>query len=251
MAVVVTRPAQEAGRWAGQLRERGLEPLVLPLIAIGPAPDAGLLRDVALRADEYAAVMFVSINAVQGFFAAQPKFERARAWAPGLATRDALLAAGVSPERIATPAADAAQFDSESLWQQVRGELRAGDRLLVVRGADAQGRSQGRDWLSQQAQAVGAVVDNVAAYARQLPAWTDSEREAARRAAGDGSCWLFSSSEAAGNLATLLPAQDWSRARAVATHPRIAQAVRALGFGHVAASRPAFDDVLASIESSA
>jgi uroporphyrinogen-III synthase len=251
MAVVVTRPAQEAARWAGWLRQRGLTPLVLPLIAIGPAPDAESLRRVAARADDYAAVMFVSVNAVQGFFAAQPAFGRARAWAPGLATREALLAAGVPAARIATPAADAAQFDSESLWRQVQGELRAGDRLLVVRGADAAGRSQGRDWLAQQAEALGAVVDNVVAYGRQIPAWTDVERDAARRAAGDGSCWLFSSSEAAGNLATLLPAHDWSRARAVATHPRIAEAVRALGFGRVTASRPGFDDVVASIESSA
>jgi uroporphyrinogen-III synthase len=251
MAVVVTRPAQEAGRWAGWLRERGFTPLVLPLIAIGPAPDAATLRRVAGRADEYAAVMFVSVNAVQGFFAAQPAFARTRAWAPGMATRDALLAAGVAATRIATPAADAAQFDSESLWQQVRGELRAGDRLLVVRGADAAGRSHGRDWLAQQAEALGAVVDNVAAYTRQLPSWTEAERDAARGACGEDACWLFSSSEAAGNLATLLPAQDWSRARAVATHPRIAQAARALGFGHVLASRPGFDDVVASIESSA
>jgi uroporphyrinogen-III synthase len=46
-----------------------------------------------------------------------------------------------------------------------------------------------------------------------------------------------------------LPGQSWAQARALATHPRIAQAVRALGFASVRESRPAFDDVLASIES--
>jgi uroporphyrinogen-III synthase len=51
-----------------------------------------------------------------------------------------------------------------------------------------------------------------------------------------------------GNLATLLPGQSWAGARAIATHPRIAQAVRALGFGTVRESRPAFDEVVASIE---
>ncbi|MGE3348297.1 MAG: uroporphyrinogen-III synthase, partial [Ramlibacter sp.] len=39
------------------------------------------------------------------------------------------------------------------------------------------------------------------------------------------------------------------RARAVATHPRIAQAAREAGFGVVCESRPALADVVASIES--
>jgi uroporphyrinogen-III synthase len=249
MAVVVTRPVQQARRWAEQLRERGFDPLVLPLIAIAAAPDAQALQRVARAADDYAAVMFVSAHAVQGFFEAAPVFARARAWAPGPATRDALLAAGVAPERIAAPAVDAAQFDSESLWQQVAAQLRAGDRLLVVRGADADGRGRGREWLTRQAQAAGAHVEHVAAYRRELPAWSDADRELARSAATDGSCWLFSSSEAAGNLAGLLPGQGWSGARAVATHPRIAESVRALGFEKVFASRPGFEDVVASIES--
>lgn len=251
MAVVVTRPAQEALRWADDLRARGLAPLVLPLIAIGPPPDADALRAAAGRADQYQAVMFVSTNAVHGFLAAGGTLARARAWAPGPATRDALLAAGVGPDRIDAPGADAAQFDSEALWQRVGAQLGPGARLLVVRGADAQGRSHGRDWLTQQAEAAGASVDHVSAYRRQLPAWSEAERAAARQAAEDGSCWIFSSSEAAANLRALLPAQDWSKARAVATHPRIAQAVRALGFGRVDTVRPGLAEVVASIESSA
>ena len=249
MAVVLTRPQPEAERWAARLRERGIPSLVLPLIAIGPAPDAQALRHAAAQADAYDAVMFVSANAVQGFFATAPVFARVRAWAPGPATRDALRAAGVAAERIDTPAADAPQFDSESLWQQVQGQLRAGGRLLLVRGGDAQGRSQGRDWLAQQLAARGAQVDTVLAYVRQPPAWDGEQRAAAVRAAQDGSLWLFSSSEAAGNLRALLPGQDWSRARAVATHPRIAEAVQTLGFGTVDASRPDFEHVVASIES--
>lgn len=250
MRVVLTRPVHEAERWAARLRERGVASLVLPLLAIAPAPDAAALRQAAAAAGSYAAVMFVSANAVQGFFAAAPVFGQARAWAPGPATHEALCAAGVPPERISAPAGDAEQFDSESLWQQVRGQLRAGDRLLLVRGGDGQGRAQGRDWLLQQLAARGVAVDTVVAYVRAAPAWTDAQRAAAREAAADGSLWLFSSSEAAGQLAPLLPGQDWSLARALATHPRIAEAVRAVGFGHVRVARPGWDDVLASIESS-
>lgn len=249
MAVVLTRPLQEAQRWAGQLREHGHDPLVLPLLAIGPPRDPAALQAAAAQADRYAALMFVSANAVQGFFAGGPVFGRARAWAPGPATREALLAAGVPAERIDAPAADAPQFDSESLWAALRQPPRAGERVLLVRGGDADGRGQGRDWLLQQLAARGVAVDTVVAYTRQAPEWGNAQREAARRAAADGSLWLFSSSEAAANLPALLPGQDWSRARALATHPRIAATVRALGFGAVHESRPAFADVLASIES--
>ena len=249
MAVVVTRPQPEAARWAARLRERGLQAIVLPLLAIGSPPDAEPLRRAASAASEYRAVMFVSANAVQGFFALRPDFAGPRAWAPGPATHDALLAAGVPAARIDARAQDAGQFDSESLWQQVGDQLQAGDRLLLVRGADAQGRSQGREWLAQQLAARGVVVDTVVAYCRALPAWSKEEHAQAAHCAVDASLWLFSSSEAAGNLAQLLPQQDWSRARALATHPRIAEAVRALGFASVDACRPGYEEVLASIES--
>jgi len=251
MAVVVTRPLQDAQRWAERLRQHGLEPLVLPLLEIAPPPDDTPLRQAAAGMDRYAAVMFVSANAVQGFLAVAPAFTAAaaRAWAPGPGTRDALRAGGVPEARIDAPAASAEQFDSESLWQQVRGQLKRGDRLLLVRGGDATGRSQGRDWLAQQLAEAGVQVDTVVAYTRRAPRWTAEELHAARRAASDGAIWLFSSSEAVGHLASLLPAQDWGQARAIATHPRIAEAVRALGFGELHVSRPAFEEVVASIES--
>jgi uroporphyrinogen-III synthase len=247
--LVVTRPQQEALRWAGQLRGRGHEAIVLPLIEILPPPESSALREAAAHCGRYAAAMFVSTNAVHGFFAASPDFRTPRAWAPGPGTGEALRAAGVSQARIDAPSDEAGQFDSESLWQQVRGQLRRGDRLLMVRGGDFEGRAQGRDWLSEQLAASGVQVDTVVAYRRAVPTWGEAQRAVARQASADGSVWLFSSSEAARNLAVLLPGQDWSRARAVATHPRIADAVRALGFGEVRASRPALDEVVASIES--
>lgn len=252
MRVVVTRPAQEAQRWLEQLRARGHDAIALPLIAIGPAPDSDALLRARRRLPDYAAAMFVSANAVQGWMAPGPlpwPLGQPRAWAPGPGTRDALLAAGVPAAAIDAPAADAGQFDSETLWAQVRGQLRDGQRLLLVRGAGADGRSAGREWLSQQLEAAGVQVDAVTAYVRSVPAWTPAQRALAQQAASDGAVWLFSSSEAAGNLARLLPPQDWQAARAVATHPRIAQAVRELGFGAVRESRPSLTEVLASIES--
>lgn len=248
MAVVVTRPLQDAQRWAERLRERGIDAVVLPLLEIAPPADTQSLHAAAANVSRYAAVMFVSANAVQGFFAAAPEFVAARAWAPGPATREALRVAGVADDRIDAPSKDAPQFDSESLWQQVGGQLRAGDRLLLVRGGSGEG-GEGREWLAQQLAACGVQVDTVVAYTRRAPQWAGEQQAAARRAAGDGSLWLFSSSEAARNLRSLLPGQDWSVARALATHPRIAATVRSLGFGEVQEARPTFEDVVASIES--
>ena len=254
MRVIVTRPAQEAARWVEQLRAYGHDAVALSLLAITPAPDPQAVCAAWQSLPRHGAVVFVSANAVQGFFAqAAPggwPVAGLRAWAPGPATRDALLQAGVPAGAIAAPADDAAQFDSESLWAQVRGQLAPGARLLLVRGAGAGGRGQGREWLSQQLASGGVAVDEVIAYGRTLPAWSAAQQALAREAARDGACWLFSSSEAAQYLPQLLPGQDWGAARAVATHPRIADAVRALGFGYVQESRPTLPEVVASIESS-
>jgi uroporphyrinogen-III synthase len=160
-----------------------------------------------------------------------------------------LRAAGVAAGAIDAPAADAENFDSESLWAEVRGQLAPGSRLLLVRGADGAGRAQGREWLSRQLAAGGVGIDEVVAYARGLPVWSGAEAATARAAAAGRACWLFSSSEAVRNLQLLLPGQDWGAASALATHPRIAQAVAALGFGYVRQCRPGLPEVVASIES--
>jgi uroporphyrinogen-III synthase len=49
----------------------------------------------------------------------------------------------------------------------------------------------------------------------------------------DGSCWLFSSSEAAQHLVQACPGLPVGQARALATHPRIAQRLQAAGWGRV------------------
>jgi uroporphyrinogen-III synthase len=252
MRVLVTRPAREAQRWVVDLQGQGVDAAALPLLDIGPAPDRDAVRGAWERLAGVDAVMFVSANAVDQFFllkpAQQPLFA-ARAWAPGPGTRDALLRAGVPLESIDTPAADAQQLDSQALWQQVGNQLGAGQRVLVVRGGDAGGKGAGRDWLAAQIAARGVAVETVVAYTRTAPAWSQAQLELAQRGADDGSLWLFSSSEAIANLRELLPHHRWEDARALATHPRIAEAASAVGFGVVSLSRPTLRDVVASIES--
>ena len=111
VAVVVTRPDREAGPWTAGLRQAGLDPRLLPLIAIGPTPDPQALARSGQALPGAAAAMFVSANAARAFLEARPGPwpEGTRAWATGPGTRSALLAGGVPEAAIDTPPDDAGQ----------------------------------------------------------------------------------------------------------------------------------------------
>jgi uroporphyrinogen-III synthase len=263
MRVVVTRPSRDAQSWLQALKIAGHDPVALPLINIAPVADLTALHRQWQQIKRYQAVMFVSANAVDFFFEAKPQSTFAmvsegglplRAWATGPGTARALVQAGATA--IDMPKPDSLQFDSESLWTEVCGQVGVGSQILIVRGDEASGvqasvhaAGSGRDWLAQRIHAAGGSVDFVVAYHRQVPVFTRADQDLVRAASTDGSAWLFSSSQAVANLAGSFPALLWGQARAVATHQRIAQAARNLGFGVVCESRPNLEDVIASIES--
>ncbi len=252
-AVLVTRPEREAVRWVDGLRQRGVQAEDLPLIAIAAAPDQATLRGYRDALATYRAVMFVSANAVQGLLADRntPWPADTRAWATGPGTTQALVACGVPPAQVDAPGAQSAQFDSEALWSQGGAGVRAGYRVLIVRGGDASGQPAGRDWLAARLEAAAAQVDTAVAYIREVPQWDAGQRDRAQLGVRQGAWWLFSSSEGVDNLSRLMPGQDWSVARALCTHPRIAQAARGAGFGTVAIARPGLEDVAAFLQSAA
>jgi uroporphyrinogen-III synthase len=270
MRVVVTRPERDAQSWVQALLLHGFDALALPLIAIYPARNQQALIDAWQQLLDgragYRAVMFVSGHAVDHFFASKPPLApvfsaqaaiKTRAWATGPGTARTLLAAGVEAICVVSPPAEAGQFDSEALWAVVQADVRPGDRVLIVRGGDASDPAQdgacapgvGRDWLARRLMAAGASADFLLSYQRGAPRFSAEQRSLAQQAATDGSVWLFSSSEAVANLRAVLPDQDWTGARAVATHPRIAAAARKAGFGVVFESRPLLPEIIASIES--
>ncbi len=264
MRVIVTRVQPQAQTWAQALSDQGHAALALPLIEVTAVADTQTIVHAWQRWHEYNAVMFVSAAAVSYFFAQKPptalteQAQRAihtRAWVTGPGSRSALLAAGVSPDLIDAPAHHEHQFDSEALWRKVAPSVGPGTRVLIVRGADssddepASSKGLGRDWLSQQVLTQAGEVDFVVAYQRQRPNWSAQQRACAEQAAADGSIWLFSSSEAVMHLQQLLPRQDWSKTRAIATHPRIAQAATHLGFSDVKVVSATLSAVAASLES--
>ncbi len=275
MRVIITRPAGDASVWVDALQAAGYTAFAMPLIEVGPARDSQPLVQAWRQWGEFQAVMFVSAQAVRYFFDGQPSASRTdvgqaanvtcakgpRYWATGPGTHKALLQAGVPEAFIDSPAADAAQFDSEALWQRVATQVKAGQPVLIVRGNDvsstAEGTAQhntafigtGRDWLAQQLQAAGAAAQFVVAYERRAPAWSTEQRAQAAQAAADGTVWCFSSSQAIHHLAETMTSQSWAKARCIATHPRIAQTARDLGFGEIHTSKPSLADLLVSLES--
>lgn len=274
-ALIVTRPREQAQQWVLDLRSRGVAAGAVPLLDIAPPAHPEPVRRAWDALAEFRAVVFVSPNAVIRFFGAQhdrgrgphegqdPNRNPAGHWpqgtwaaAPGRGTAQALIDHGVPPGSILQPPADAGQFDSESLWPVMRALPWSGERVLLVRGEG------GREWLSEQLQEAGAQVQAVSAYRRAAPDLMAHEQgwlQASLRDPGSA-VWLFSSSEGLEHLpecaqrlwpaGTARSVADWAReVMALATHPRIAERARSLGFARTATCRPTLDDVVAAYRS--
>lgn len=236
--LLVTRPQPQADDWVRQLQALGMPARALPLLAIGDAPDAAAVQAAWASLPGLALAMFVSPSAVERFFAQRPRLAPGAApwpegvWAgsTGPGTARALVLAGVPATAVVSPPEAGGQFDSEALWRGLRPRrCWQGAAALIVR---AEG---GRDWLAETLRAEGATVRFVEAYRRAAPVLDAAGQAtlAAALRAPEAHAWLFSSSEAIGHLPLLAPGADWARAVALATHPRIAAAAGALGFGQV------------------
>ena len=250
MRVIVTRPAAQAADWVLQLRANAIDAVALPLIGIAPVDDPADLHAAWRALPTQRLAVFVSPNAAEQFFAQRPLDA---AWppallagSPGPGTTRVLVGLGVPAAQVIEPAGDAPQFDSESLWAQLRAHAWQGTQVLIVRG------DGGRDWLAQTLQAAGAQLAHVTAYRRVAPSF-DGEAAALLQAALDrpaAHLWFFSSSEAIDNLAAAAPAGTaWHAAAAIATHPRIATRARQVGFARVTEARPSLAAVIACIQS--
>ena len=249
LRVLVTRPARQAADWVARLRAAGIDAVALPLIEIVCAPDEAQVQAAWEQLPSMRLAVFVSPNAAECFFGARPPAAQwpasTRAAAVGPGTSRVLRELGVDAGQIVEPAVDAAQFDSEALWEQLRAIDWNAQQVLIVRG------DGGREWLAETLRAHGAQVSAVCAYRRCVPRLDEAQRAIVAAALREPRrhLWFFSSSEAIANLESIAAEADWSRARALATHPRIAESAQRLGFDEVARARPAFEAVRACIQS--
>ena len=259
--VLVVRPRAQALAWVDELAALGVPARALPLIDILPAPEPARVDSVFAQVEASPAqpvLVFVSPNAVLGFFAAVAGARgvaaralawpaRARAGATGPGTVAALRECGVPPGCIVAPAAAAGQFDSEALWAEFSTWPWSARPVWIVRG------NGGRDWLGQQLRDAGAEVRVVQSYARAAPVLDDAERALLAQALAEPVrwIWMFSSSEAIDHLQALAPGASWGASRALASHPRIAERATALGFGSVTIVSPSPAAVAAAVSAMA
>ena len=236
---LVTREPGRPGALALALRERGIDPIVIPTIELRTAAPGGALDAAAASLASYAWVVVTSANGAAAIAAAVGRNGRtlgmARIAAVGSATAEALAGQGV-PAAFIPGRAGAAALAEEL-------PVVAGERILLARADAADGD------LPARLRARGALVDDVVAYhtiegpgAARLPVST------AMREGVD--VLVFTSGSTVRGLVALLPPIERSAALALPAcciGPSTARAARAAGFVHVLEAETPSTDALADL----
>lgn len=248
--VVITRAEDDAASWQRWFAQHAITTYHVPFLRMQTlAPDSSWL-DWWDRVGTGDAVFFVSAQAVRSAVDAlgQARWARLlqqwqagegpRCWAPGPATAAALHAVGAPAQVVDAPLTEAEQLDSEHLWPVVQHQVQPGMRLMLARGrgeSSHQAQGEGRDWLANRCAQAGAHVTAVAVYQRGLALWSPAQHQAWQQACADGhAIWLVSSALALHGVPRLTNSPAWwSRARLLATHPRVAAAAVAMAWGQV------------------
>ena len=254
--VVVTRPRAQAPMLVAALERHGLRTHQFPLLDIAPTPNLDDLRAALGDPSRYALVVFVSPNAVQQAFAAMSEGFRWPQEVPvavvGPASAQALATHGVAPpaHRVIKPDthADDARQDSEALYARLDVPSLSGREVLIVRG------NGGREWLADQLREAGVSVRTVEAYRRSVPVPDAAAWLALRAVLSSRHAWTLTSSEAVRNLdelarANLSPANldTLHGAPCFASHARIVEQAKSLGFRDVTLTGAGDDRLLASV----
>lgn len=166
--IVVTRPREQAAKLSDAIAELGGQPLEIPLISIAPPADSGPLDRAVGELHSFNWVIFTSVNGVKYFFARLRHLGKdirdlkgARLCAIGPATSAALEEKGLRVDIVP------AVYRAEDLWDRLKGEIKAGEHLLLPRTAAA------RPFLPRALTSLGARVTEVEAY-RTLPGEGDT-----------------------------------------------------------------------------
>lgn len=244
--VVVTRPAEQAGRLAGEIEARGGIAVRFPVLAIFDADDPLPLQAAARNIGDYDVAVFVSPNAAEKALAV---ITAHRAWpshvaaaAMGETSARAIARFGVT--RIVTPAGG--RFDSEALLQRPEfsaGAIR-GRRVAIFRG------DGGRELLGETLEARGAQVERIPCYRRGRP---DIDAAPLRTLLAQGAvdAVTVTSSEGLRNLVAMIGAEGAAALKAVplfVAHQRIAEEARRMGFAETIATAPGDTGLLAGLE---
>lgn len=244
--IVVTRPAEQAGRLAGGIEARGGIAVRFPVLAIFDADDARPLQDAAARIEAFDFAVFVSPNAAEkalGVITGQRVWpERVVAAAMGETSARSIARFGVT--HIITP--DGGRFDSEALLERSEFAPAAirGKKVAIFRG------DSGRELLGETLEARGAQVVRIPCYRRGRPD-IDPAPLLDLLDRGMIDAITLTSSEGLRNLAAMVGASAGPALRAVplfVAHRRIAEEAAAMGFADATVTAPGDMGLLAGLE---
>lgn len=239
--VLVARPVGRATALLRRVRAAGVAAHGLPTARIVAAPDPAAARRALDLAREAVVVVYTSPNAVRGAYALRPRLRHGRdatVLGVGPATVRALARRGCAAQ------APAQRYDSEGvLAHPALAAAAVRGRTVLLVGAPG-----GRGLIAGALAGRGARVSVAEVYARALPRW-DRRHHAAITLPGEV-VLLVSSAEAVAALLALATAPEAQRlrgAQAIASSPRVAEALRAGGFRRVRCARSALAaDLLAA-----
>ena len=238
--ILVTRPAAQAEKLAQMIQAQGGEPVLFPLLDIGPADDMQPLQQAIARLDDYRIAVFISPNAVEY---SVPHILERRSWpvtlqaaAIGQSTVAQLAACGIG-----NVIAPTEHFDSEALLAlpAFQAECVTGEKVLILRG------NGGRELLAETLVERGAQVDCVTCYHRSSP--VDATPVVSLLRNGQLDALTISSSEGLRNLLALLDTDACERLRILplfVPHRRIAEVASELGLQRVVLTRPEDDGII-------
>ena len=252
VTVVVTRPGTAGQALAEELQHDGQPALWLPAFEFGPPPDEPQARAALARLAGFDLAVFVSPQAARATAAlmSQPWPAGTAIAAVGAGTRSAVLDSvpGASARPVLAPSGEeeSGGSGSESLWPLLQAMRPAPRSVLLLRA------ERGRDWLTARLKRAGATVTPLAVYSRRAHAPSAETRARLAAAAVGGLASVITSSDAVdalsdmvGGLPDLLAALR--EGIALASHPRIAERLRAAGFTRVAECSPDAAAILAAL----
>lgn len=191
--IVITRPREQAGEFAAQLRELGADPILFPTIRIAPIDDTTTLDKAIGRLTTYDWVIFTSVNGVRLFH------ERLLALHGDVAGLNDMRVAAIGPatgsalsERSIMPDFIPDEYVAERIAEGL-GNVE-GQKILLPRA------EQARAALSDLLVSKGAEVDEIATY--QTVAGAPDEE--ARRQQVSAGVITFTSSSTVRNFVSLV-----------------------------------------------
>lgn len=196
--ILVTRAQHQTSLMSRLLREKGAQPVIMPVIEIEAASQKDELDREILNLDNYQWIVFTSVNGVEAFFLRLSDLaldarclKGIRIGAIGPATAKAITKYGIIPDYVPDT------YTSEGLISGIKDRVVAGSHFLLPR-ADIADRE-----LADGIIRLGAEVHEIAVY-RTIQADTDSSQGKDMLLSGKIDTVTFTSSSTVTNLIALL-----------------------------------------------